>query len=146
MAARRVVSVSRIIQGLIIFSVLLGVAFLWQAYPLLPSDVFWILAFGWFLFVVDSALTFVRPLASYVLGLVLALIALSQTLAQPEHYALVESGNLPATLTLVLGSAAQALIIVFVGYYLIAHRKKDPWAWPSADVPAEQEDEQAPQS
>jgi len=146
MAARRVVSVSRIIQGLIIFSVLLGVAFLWQAYPLLPSDVFWILAFGWFLFVVDSALTFVRPLASYVLGLVLALIALSQTLAQPEHYALVESGNLPATLTLVLGSAAQALIIVFVGYYLIARRKKDPWAWPSADVPAEQEDEQAPQS
>jgi hypothetical protein len=141
-----VVSVSRVIQGLIIFSVLLGVAFLWQAYPLLPSDVFWILAFGWFLFVVDSALTFVRPLASFVLGLVLALIALSQTLAQPEHYALVESGNLPATLTLVSGSAAQALIIAFVCYYLIARRKKDPWGWPSADVSAEQEDEQAAQS
>jgi hypothetical protein len=138
-----VVSVPRIIQGLIIFSVLLGVAFLWQAYPLLPSDVFWILAFGWFLFVVDSVLTFVRPFASYVLGLLLAVIALSQTLSQPAHFALVEGGDLPATLTLVLGSAAQALIIAFVGYYLIARRKKDPWAWPSADVPTEQEDETA---
>jgi hypothetical protein len=137
------VSVPRIIQGLIIFSVLLGVAFLWQAYPLLPSDVFWILAFGWFLFVVDSVLTFVRPFASYVLGLLLAVIALSQTLSQPAHFALVEGGDLPATLTLVLGSAAQALIIAFVGYYLIARRKKDPWAWPSADVPTEQEDETA---
>jgi len=134
------------IQGLIIFSALLGVAFLWQAYPLLPSEVFDILAFGWFLFVVDSVLTFVRPLASYVLGLVLALIALSQTLSQPEHYALVESGNLPATLTLVLGSAAQALLIVFIGYYLLARRKKNPWAWPSATVLPEQEEEDRPQA
>jgi len=140
MAARQVATVPRIIQGLIIFSALLGVAFLWQAYPLLPSDVFWILAFGWFLFVVDSALTFFRPMASYVLGLVLALIALSQTLSQPEHYAIVESGNLPATLTLVSGSAAQALIILFVVYYLMARRKKDPWAWPSAQVPAESDE------
>jgi len=137
-----VASVQKIIQGLIIFSALLGVAFLWQAYPLLPSEVFGILAFGWFLFVVDSVLTFVRPLASYVLGLILALIALSQTLSQPEHYAIVESGNLPATLTLVLGSAAQALLIVFIAYFLITRRKKDPWAWPSAEVPPDQEDEQ----
>ena len=139
-------TIPRMIQGLIIFSALLGVAFLWQAYPLLPSEVFDILAFGWFLFVVDSVLTFVRPLASYVLGLVLALIALSQTLSQPEHYALVESGNLPATLTLVLGSAAQALLIVFIGYYLLARRKKDPWAWPSATVLPEQEEEDRPQA
>jgi hypothetical protein len=137
--------VPRIIQGLILFSALLGVAFLWQAYPLLPGGVFDILAFGWFLFVVDSVLTFVRPLVSYILGLVLALVALSETLSQPAHFALVESGNLPATLTLVLGSAAQALLILFIGFYLIARRRKDPWAWPSAEVPPEQEDEQQPQ-
>ena len=137
-------SVPRVIQGLIVFSAVLGVAFLWQAYPLLPTDVFEILAFGWFLFVVDSVLTFVRPLASYVLGLVLALIALSQTLSQPEHYAIIESGNVPGTVTLVLGSAAQALIIVFVGYFLVARRKKDPWAWPSGSMAADEDDEQTP--
>jgi hypothetical protein len=145
-AARQVAFVPRLIQGLILFSALLGVAFLWQAYPLLPSYVFDILAFGWFLFVVDSILTFVRPFASYLLGLVLAVLALSQTLSQPEHYALVESGDVPATLTLVMGSAAQALLIVSIGYYLLARRRKDPWAWPSAEVLPEQEDEQPVQS
>jgi hypothetical protein len=132
--------VPRVIQGLIIFSALLGVAFLWQAYSLLPSDVFEVLSFGWFLFVVDSILTFVRPLASYVLGLILALVALSETLSQPAHYALVENGNVPATLTLVSGSVAQALLILFVGYYLVARRRKDPWAWPSGDIPLGQEE------
>jgi hypothetical protein len=127
--------VNRAIQGLIIFSALLGVFFLWQAYPLLPGEVFDILTVGWALFAIDSALTFVRPKFSYYLGLALAVIALFETLSQPEHYALVASGNLPATVTLVLGSTAQALLIILVGYYVISQRKKDPWAWPADDPP-----------
>jgi hypothetical protein len=127
-------ALERGIQGLILFSAVLGVFFLWQAYPLLPGEVFDILTFGWFLFVVDGALTFVRPRASYYLGLALAVIALGETLSQPEHYALVESGNLPATVTLVLGSAAQALLIVLVCYYFVSERRRDPWAWPGAKV------------
>ena len=130
------ISASRAIQGLIIFSAVLGVFFLWQAQPLLPTDVFEILTLGWLLFVVDSILTFVRPRISYYLGLVLAVVALSETLTQPEHYALVENGNVPATIILVLGSVAQALLIGFVIWFIISERRKDPWAWPGAESPA----------
>jgi hypothetical protein len=124
------------IQGLILFSTVLGVFFLWQAQPLLPSDVFYFLVFGWGLFVIDSALTFLRPRLSFYLGLILAVLALGETLSQPEHYQLVESGNVTATIILVLGSVAQALLIAFVLYHLISERKKDPWSWPGAESPA----------
>jgi hypothetical protein len=130
------VTAGKVIQGLIIFSAVLGVFFLWQAQPLLPPDVFDILTFGWLLFVVDSVLTFLRPTISYYLGLVLAVVALSETLTQPEHYALIENGNVPATIILVLGSVAQALLIAAVIWFIISGRRKDPWAWPGAESPA----------
>ncbi len=123
----------RAIQGLILFSTALGVFFLWQAYPLLPPSVRYALFFGWGLFVVDSVLTFVRPKLSYYLGIALAAVALAESLAQPEHYAFVENGNLPATVTLVLGSASQGLLIILIGYFLLSTRKQDPWAWPAED-------------
>lgn len=124
--------VTRAIQGLILFSTVLGVLFLWQVYPLLPAFAFDFVALGWVLFLADSILTFVRPRASYYLGLVLAILALGETVSQQAHYALVASGNLPATATLVLGSAAQVLLVVLVVYYLLSGRKEDPWAWPGA--------------
>jgi len=130
------ISAARVIQVLMIFSAVLGVFFLWQAQPLLPADVFDILTFGWLLFVADSILTFVRPRISYYIGLVLAIIALSETLTQPEHYALVRNGNVPATIILVLGSVAQALLIGFVLWYIISEHRKDPWAWPGTESPA----------
>ena len=129
-------SLPRTIQALILFSVALGVFFLYLAQPLLPSAVFYFVLLGWALFVVDGVLTFVRPRWSYYLGLVLAVLALGETLGQPEHYALVEAGNIPATVTLILGSAAQALIITLVGYYLYSERKTNPWAWPSEEPAA----------
>lgn len=130
------VTAGKVIQGLIVFSAVLGVFFLWQAQPLLPAEVFGTLTFGWLLFVADSVLTFVRPNISYYLGLMLAVVALSETLAQPEHYALIENGNLPATFTLIAGSAAQALLIASVVWFVISNRRKDPWAWPGAESPA----------
>ena len=126
------VAVAKVIQGLIIFSAALGVFFLWQAYHLLPTDVFYAVTFGWLLFVTDAVLTFVKPRVSYYLGLALAVVALLETLSQPEHYALVEGGNVPATVILVLGSVAQALLIISVGYYMVTERRKDQWAWPGA--------------
>jgi hypothetical protein len=138
-ASRRALSVASItkaIQGVILFSTLLGVFFLWQAYPLLPGDVFDFIAFGWVLFLVDSALTFVKPRVSYYLGMVLGAIALFETLSQPEHYQLVASGNVPATVILVLGSIAEGLLIVLVAIYIAGRRRKDPWAWPGAKSPA----------
>jgi len=129
-------TLARMIQGLILFSTLLGVVFLWQASQLLPAIAFDFVAVGWGLFVVDSALTFLRPKASYYLGLVLAVLALGETLSQPEHYALVGSGNLLAAVTIVLGSLAQVLLIVAVGYYIVSERRRDPWAWPGAESQA----------
>ncbi len=130
------VAVTKAIQYLIVFSAVLGVFFLLQAYPLLPTEIFYALAFGWLLFVIDAALTFVRPTISYYLGLVLAAVALFETLSQPEHYALVENGNVPATVTLALGSVAEALIIGLVLYYIISVRRRDPWSWPGAESQA----------
>ncbi len=126
------ITAARSAQALIIFSTVLGVFFLWQAQPLLPQGVFYVLALGWLLFVADSILTFFRPRAAYYLGLVLAVIALGETLSQPEHYALVENGNVSATVILILGSVAQALLIASVAWYIFSERKKDPWAWPGA--------------
>ncbi len=130
------VSVPRLIQGLILFSTALGVVFLWQAQPLVPSDVFYILTFGWVLFLADSVLTFLRPKVSFYMGLVLGVVALTETLSQPEHYSLVENGNVPATIILVVGSVAQALLIGTVLYYLVSARKRDPWEWPGAESQA----------
>jgi len=136
MAAESMSALPRAIQGVILFSTVLGVFFLWQAQPLLPTEVFYFLVFGWVLFVIDSVLTFVRPRLSYYLGLALAVLALGETLSQPEHYQLVESGNVPATIILVLGSVAEALLIALVLYQLISERRKDPWSWPGAESPA----------
>lgn len=129
-------SPTKVIQALIVFSAVLGVFFLLQVYYRLPPDVFYVLTFGWVLFVIDAALTFVRPRASYYLGLVLAAVALLETLSQPEHYSLVENGDVPATVTLVLGTVAEVLIIGLVIFYIIARRRKDLWAWPGAESQA----------
>ena len=123
----------RVIQGLIIFSTVLGVVFLWQALPLLPPDAFGFVAFGWVLFVVDSCLTFFRPMFSYYLGIVLAVMALGATLSQPAHFALVGSGALLASATIILGSLAEVLLVVIGAYYVIAQRMKDPWGLPGAE-------------
>ncbi|HKT22239.1 MAG TPA: hypothetical protein VJR06_06520 [Nitrososphaerales archaeon] len=121
---------TRAIQGMILFCTLFGVAFLYEVYPVLPSFVFDAVAFGWVLFVVDSALTFVRPNASYYLGLVLAVVAFGATVSQPEHYALIASGDVAATVTIIVGSAAEVILAVLVILFVLSGRKGDPWAWP----------------
>jgi hypothetical protein len=129
-------SLPRAIQGLIIFTTAFGVFFLWEVYPLLPTFVFDFVAAGWACFVVDSVLTFIRPRASYVLGLVLAILAMAVSLPQPEHYALIEGGDLTAAVILVVGTAAEACIVILVAYYFVSTRKEDPWAWPGAESQA----------
>lgn len=107
----------RLIQGLVLFSTLLGVFFLFEVYPLLPGPVFGFLTVGWLLFVFDSLLTFIRSRLSFYFGFVLAILTLAATLSQPEHYSLVASGNLVATATLLLGSAAQVGLVILVPIY-----------------------------
>ncbi|MDG6946218.1 MAG: hypothetical protein JRN63_00950 [Nitrososphaerota archaeon] len=114
---------SRAIQGAIIFATLFGVLFLYEVHPVLPADIFYSVALGEALFVVDSALTFVRPKGSYYLGLVLAAVALAATVSQPAHYQLVASGDLAATATLLVGLATEVLIIALVGWYAVSNKR-----------------------
>jgi hypothetical protein len=126
-------SAGREIQGLVIFSTILGILFLWLAYPLLPPLGFYFVAFGWVLFMVDSSLTFIRPRISYYLAFVLAMLALFETVSRPEHLSILLGSNFLASATLVLGSTAQALLLILVPMHFIRRRrKKDVWAWPGA--------------
>lgn len=113
----------RVIQGLIIFSAFLGAVFLWEAHPLLPTMVFGFIFVGWALFVVDSFLTFVKPVPSFYLGLVLAVLALTASLPQPVHYTFFSDGQYLAAATFVLGSATQVALILLVAYYAISSRR-----------------------
>jgi hypothetical protein len=110
---------ARAIQALIIASALLGVALLWEIHSIVPPEVFDIIAFGWVLFVIDSALTFLRPRVSYYVGLVLALLALGASLPQSAHWAFIQNGLLVPSVIFVSGSVVQVLIIVFVVSYLV---------------------------
>lgn len=121
------VRLQRAIQGAIIFATLFGIPFLVEVYPILPRVIFYSVAFGWVLFVIDSALTFVRPALSYYLGLVLAALALITTWAQPAHLQLIENGDLLAAATIVVGTITEAVIIALVAYYVVGARKGDPW-------------------
>jgi hypothetical protein len=126
-----VIGTARLIQALIIFSAVLGVPFLLQVYPLLPALGFDFVALGWVLFVVDSALTFVRPRLSFFVGFVLALAALAASLGEPSHYGIIQSGNVLAATTLILGDVAELLLLILTPYYFL-RPTKDEWAWPGA--------------
>lgn len=116
-------SIPKAIQALIIFSVILGVLFLVQAYTLVPPSVFDFVAAGWALFVVDSVLTFVKPRLSYYLAFVLALLALASSLPQTTHYAFIESGDILPAATFLLGSVAQVLLVILVPYHFLIGRR-----------------------
>lgn len=126
----------RAIQGVILFSTLFGIVFLFEVYPVLPTAAFELVTFGWVLFVVDSVLTFARPRVAFYLGLILAALALAATWTQPAHYQLIASGDVAATATIVVGTIDEVLLIVLVAYFAVTQRGKDPWAWPSSKTQA----------
>ena len=127
-----VVQSGRAIQALIVASSVLGIALLYEINSVVPPDVFDFVALGWALFVVDSALTFVRPVISYYFGLVLAVLALSASLPQSAHWSFIENGLLVPSAIFVTGSAFQVLIIVLVIYHSIKMRRSSELSWPGA--------------
>lgn len=114
----------RTIRALILFSVLLGVLFLAQVYGAVPTEVFAIVSVGWVLFVVDLAMSFVRPRLSYYFAFVLAILALSSSLPETAHYAFIQAGEVLPSATFVLGSAAQVLLVILVPYFAWKSRKE----------------------
>jgi len=122
------------IQATVLFSTVLGVAFLWQVYGLVPPFVFDFVAAGWVLFVADSALTFLRPAASYVLAFVLALLALASSLPQSAHYAFIQEGAIAPAATFIVGTAAQILLVILVPYhFLLGGRRGAPGSAEAGD-------------
>ena len=121
----------RAIQGAIIFAALFGVPFLYEVHPVLPAEIFYSVALGEALFVAAAALPFVRPRASYYLGLVLAVVAFVATVSQPAHYQLATSGDLAAVATLVVGLAVEVLIMALVGWYALGSRARRQTAAPA---------------
>ncbi|HME18852.1 MAG TPA: hypothetical protein VKF15_03845 [Nitrososphaerales archaeon] len=117
-------SSGRAIQGLVLFSAVLGVAFLWQVNGLLPPFVFDFLATGWVLFLVDGALTFIRPRASYAMAFVLALLALISSLPQSAHYAFIAEGAVLPSVTFVAGTLAQVLLLVLVPFHFLRAKRR----------------------
>ena len=118
-------SLAQALRATIYFSVALGAVFLWEARPLLPSDVFYFVATGWALFVADAVLTLYRPDAAYALAAVLALLALVSALPQSAHYAFIEERDLLPAATFILGSASQVLILIIAPTYF-ARRRRAP--------------------
>ena len=116
--------IGKFIQALVLLSVLLGALFLAQAYSQVPSFVFEFVAVGWVLFIIDAALTFVRPRASYAFALVLALLALASSLPQSTHWAFVANGDVLPAATFLAGSAVQVILAVLVVYYFVRARMK----------------------
>jgi hypothetical protein len=116
-------SLGNAIQALIFLSVILGVVFLLQVYNVLPSAVFDVIVVGWILFVIDAALTQVRPRLSYYLAFILAVLALASSLPQTAHYAFIENGEVLPSATFILGSAAQIALAVLVPYYFLSSRR-----------------------
>jgi hypothetical protein len=119
-----VLSSGRAIQALVIFSTVLGVAFLWQVNGILPSYVFDFVATGWVLFLIDSVLSFMRPRFSYAMAFVLALLALTSSLPQSAHYVLIEEGAVLPAATFIAGTLAQVLLLVLVPYHFLVVRRR----------------------
>ena len=130
--AENVPLLSRMIQGLILFATLLGLVFLIVVSPLLPAFAFYAVIAGWFLFVVDSVLTFFRQRVSFYLGFFLSVAVLGTTLGEPAHFSIAASGNLSQVSILVLGVASQILLVALIPYHFIRERRGTNWAWPGA--------------
>lgn len=116
--------IEKVIQGLVVFSAVLGVLFLVLAKGSIPDFVFDFVAVGWLLFVVDSILTFARPRPAYLLAFALAILALGSSLPQSSHWAFISNGDLLPAATFVVGSAAQLLLVVLVPYYFATTRRR----------------------
>jgi hypothetical protein len=114
---------ARLIELLIVLSVLFGAFFLYVVYGEVPAVLFDALALGWALFVVDAVLIFVRPVASYYLACALALVALASSLTQSVHYAFISEGMLLQGGIFVTGSAVEALLVAAFVYWVLRERR-----------------------
>ena len=117
-------SLEKVINVLVYLSVALGVALLVQVYGLLPAGVFFSILGGWFAYLVAAILLWSGYTKVYPVILVLAVLTLLVSLPQPAHFALVNSAQILAASTFIVGSAFQICLIVLIALFLFVRRRR----------------------
>lgn len=110
----------RVADSLIYASIVLGVALLAQLYSLVPLWLFYSVLAGWTAYLIVGIAVTLRVSLAYPVSLILAILTLTVSLPQPEHYSL---GLSLASLTFVAGSLLQIGVILAVSRYLVLRRR-----------------------
>ena len=113
----------RAIDLLIYLSVALGIVLLPQIYSVVPLWLFYSVLAGWIAYVLVAMATATHHKAAYPVALLLAILTLSVSLPEPEHYTFAKDGMWLATLTFMIGSILQLALLVLIPVYLIKNRK-----------------------
>jgi hypothetical protein len=117
------VSLVGLIDALVYLSVAWGIVLLYQLYSAVPSWLFFSVLIGWLAYLVIAVLVTFRRRIAYPLILVLAILTLVVSLPRPEHLAFVAAGISLASITFLVGSALQLILLVLVPAYLLRRRK-----------------------
>jgi hypothetical protein len=117
-------SLKRAIDVLVYLSVASGLILLPQLYFMVPSWLFYSVLAGWLAYVLVAAAVAAGRQAAYPFVFFLAILTLSVSLPQPEHYAFLSSGLALAATTFLIGSALQLSLVILIPIYLIKRRNK----------------------
>ncbi len=117
-------SLEKVIDVLVYLSVALGVGLLVQVYGLVPTGVFFSILGGWFAYLIAAIFVWRGYAKVYPVILVLAVLTLLVSLPQPAHFALVNSAQILAASTFVVGSAFQICLVVLIALFLFVRRKR----------------------
>ena len=113
----------RAIDLLIYLSVAFGVLLLPQIYSLVPPWLFYSVLAGWIAYLLVAIATWTHHKRVYPVAFLLAILTLSVSLPEPEHYTFAKDGMWLATLTFMIGSILQLALLVLIPVYLIKDRK-----------------------
>jgi hypothetical protein len=122
------VSLRRLIDVSVYLSVAWGIVLLYQLYYAVPSWLFFSVVVGWLAYLGTAVLVAFGRRMAYPLVLVLAILTLAVSLPQPEHLAFVAAGLSLASITFLLGSALQLILLVLVPAYLLRRRNTARWS------------------
>ena len=121
---RRQSSLKRAIDVLIYLSVASGLVLLPQLYFMVPRWLFYSVLMGWLAYVLVAAVVAAGRQVAYPFVFFLAILTLSVSLPQPEHYAFLSAGLALAATTFLIGSALQLSLVILIPIYLLKRRNK----------------------
>lgn len=116
-------SLKRGVEVIIYLSVASGLVLLPQLYFMVPMWFFYSVLIGWLAYVLAAAAVASGRQAAYPFAFVISIITLFVSLPQPEHYAFVSAGLSLASLTFVIGSILQFILIILIPIYLLKRRE-----------------------